>query len=253
MKVRICATFFCLLFAVILVTQTAAFEKLSDSSKDCASCHTLTKEEASKLLKAKVLEVRNAAVGGLWELEGTHEGKKFIVFMDYQKKHLILVNRIVPVDKIGAPPELKKLDLSKIPLGNAVIMGNPDAKIKVIVFDDVDCPYCKKLHVEIKKVLETRKDVAFYIKLYPLVNLHPAAYEKSKAIQCEKSADLLDDAFAGKPVKKPTCETDEVDKNINLGKSLGISGTPAIIFPDGRFLPGFVDAGTLLQLLENYE
>ncbi|MBI3754309.1 MAG: thioredoxin fold domain-containing protein, partial [Deltaproteobacteria bacterium] len=40
-----------------------------------------------------------------------------------------------------------------------------------------------------------------------------------------------------------------VDENIKLGKSLGITGTPTLIFPDGRMLPGFVDGPTLLKML----
>ena len=48
-----------------------------------------------------------------------------------------------------------------------------------------------------KKVIEKRKDIAFFIKMYPLP-MHKGAYEKSKTIVCEKSLALLEDAFAKK-------------------------------------------------------
>ncbi len=238
--------------SLLHATLTYAFEGLPDSARKCSGCHTLTKEEATGILKAQAVDVRNAPVSGLWEVEGLQNGKKFIVYVDYSKEYIVLINRFLSVDEVGKPPSLKKLDISKIPLDNAVIMGDPEAENKIIVFDDVECPYCKKLHVEIKKVLEKRKDIAFMIKLYPL-DIHPTAYEKSKAIQCEKSLEMLDDAFAGKEIPKPACETNEIDENIKLARSLGITGTPAIIFPDGRLLPGFVEADMLLQLLENRE
>lgn len=222
--------------------------------QDCKSCHTLTKDEAKKLIKADkfnadVSDIKMSPVKGLWEVEVTKEGQKFNIYIDFAKKYLV-EGKFTPLEQVGKPPELKKVDLFKIPLTDAVIMGNPMAAKKIIVFDDPDCPYCKKLHEEIKKILETRKDIAFYIKLFPL-DIHPEAYEKSKTIICnKKSAKLLDDAFAGKKLPKSICETKEVDETIKLGKSLGITGTPTIIFPDGRLLPGYMEGPALLKMLE---
>ena len=71
--------------------------------------------------------------------------------------------------------------------------GDKNAPYKVIVFDDPMCPYCAKLHGEIKKVLAKRKDIVF-IKMFPLP-MHKGAYERAKAIVCEKSLALLEDSF----------------------------------------------------------
>lgn len=221
--------------------------------QDCASCHTLSKDEAKKLIKADVFkaeirDIKMSPVKGLWEIEGTtKEGRGFIVYVDFAKRYLV-EGRFTPLEQLGKPLDMKKVDLAGIPLADAIVMGSPMAKTRIIVFDDPDCPFCKRLHEEIKKLLKERKDIAFYIKLYPL-DIHPDAYEKSKAIVCKKSIQLLDDAFAGKKIPKPDCEAREVDENIKLGKSLGITGTPTLIFPDGRALPGFVDGPTLLKML----
>lgn len=100
-----------------------------------------------------------------------------------------------------------------------------------------------------KKVIKERKDIAFYIILYPLP-MHPEAYEKSKAIFCEKSLSMLDDAFAKKPLPKAKCQTTAIDENIELAKKLGISGTPAMIFPDGMLVPGYKDADSIIRLID---
>jgi thiol:disulfide interchange protein DsbC len=99
-----------------------------------------------------------------------------------------------------------------------------------------------------KKVVDERIDIAFYIKLYPL-KIHPGAYEKSKAILCEKSLFLLEEAFAGRPVPKPSCETSVVDENIKLAERLGINSLPSLILPDGRVMPGYRDAQAIKDLL----
>ncbi|MBI1912067.1 MAG: DsbC family protein [Deltaproteobacteria bacterium] len=220
----------------------------------CSDCHTLTKEEVGKALnleryKAQVKDIRMSPVKGLWEIELTQDDKVFIVYMDFSKKYLV-EGRFTSLEKIKESESLKKVDLKKIPLENAVVMGNPKAEKKIIIFDDPDCPYCAKLHDEVKKILAKRNDVAFYIKMYPLA-IHPEAYEKSKAIVCNKSAKLLNDAFTGKKLPKAECETQELDNNIKLAEDLGLRGTPALVFPDGRLLPGYVPSEAILGLLDN--
>jgi thiol:disulfide interchange protein DsbC len=101
-----------------------------------------------------------------------------------------------------------------------------------------------------KKIVEERKDIAFYIKFYPLGS-HPEAYDKAKAIVCEKSLALLEDAHAKKPIPKPACETTIVDDSMKLAERLGLSSVPVLIFPDGRIMPGYRDAKTLLGLIGN--
>jgi len=101
-----------------------------------------------------------------------------------------------------------------------------------------------------KKVIEERKDVAFYIKLFPL-KIHPGAYEKSKAIVCENSLTLLEDAFDKKPLPAPKCETPVIDENMKLAEKLGISGAPVLILPDGKIIQGYRDAKVLISIIGN--
>ena len=95
-----------------------------------------------------------------------------------------------------------------------------------------------------------RKDIAFFLKMFPLAN-HPEAYEKSKSIVCEKSITLLEDAFEKKPVPKQNCGTPVVDENVKLAQKLGITSVPMVILPNGTLLPGYKDAKTLINLIGN--
>jgi len=100
-----------------------------------------------------------------------------------------------------------------------------------------------------KKIIEERKGIAFYIKMFPLKS-HLEAYEKSKSIVCEKSLTLLEDAYEQKPLPKPKCETAAVDENIKLAQRLGITSVPTLILPDGRLIRGATDAKTLISSIE---
>jgi thiol:disulfide interchange protein DsbC len=231
----------------------------SEKGQDCSKCHTLSKDEASTLLKdmvpnLKVMDIKTIPVKGMWEVDIDPGGKKGLLYVDFSKKYLISGAVVSIKDKKNLTQErlteINKVDVSKIPLDDALVMGDRDAKHLVIVFSDPDCPFCVKLHQEMKKVIEKRKDIAFYIKMFPL-KIHPEAYEKSKAIVCEKSLSLLEDAFDKKQLPKPKCETSVVDDNLKLGEKLGISGTPALIMPDGRVISGYKEADAIIELVGN--
>jgi len=104
-----------------------------------------------------------------------------------------------------------------------------------------------------KKIVAERKDIAFYIKLYPLP-MHKDAREESIAIMCgENPLALLDDAFEKKELPKPKLECNQslIDENIKLGQKLGISGTPAMILSNGTLIPGYRDAAAILKLIDS--
>jgi len=99
-----------------------------------------------------------------------------------------------------------------------------------------------------KKVVAKRQDIAFFIKMYPLP-MHKGSYQKAKAIVCEKSLALLEDAFAKKPLPEAKCDSTAVDDNLKLAEKLGIRGTPAIIMSNGIVIPGFKEADSLIELI----
>lgn len=113
---------------------------------DCKSCHVLKKEEAQDIInsfnpKVTVIEVREAEVGGLWEIDLLFNGRKGVTYIDYSKKHLIDNAKIVDV-KTKRPitderlADLNRVDLSKVPLKDSLILGQAKAPIKVVIFDD---------------------------------------------------------------------------------------------------------------------
>jgi thiol:disulfide interchange protein DsbC len=53
-----------------------------------------------------------------------------------------------------------------------------------------------------------------------------------------------------KEILRTDCKTDEIDNSIKLAQSLGISGTPAIILPDGRLRDGAMSEIDLTELID---
>jgi thiol:disulfide interchange protein DsbC len=115
--------------------------------QDCSKCHTLSKDEAGDLLQnvfpgIKVLEVRISPARALWEVFSEVGGKKGILYVDFSKKYVFSGAILSIKDKKNLTQErfteLNKVDISQIPLDDAIVMGDPKARIRVIVFDDPD-------------------------------------------------------------------------------------------------------------------
>jgi protein-disulfide isomerase len=86
---------------------------------------------------------------------------------------------------------LETYDLAKNPalaidVTGRPIRGNPAAKVTVINYDDLECPYCARMHQSLfPGTLERYKDkVRFIYKDYPLVELHPWAMHASVDANC---------------------------------------------------------------------
>jgi thiol:disulfide interchange protein DsbC len=246
---------FLLVLGLLIYTSSAyGFMKDGCGSGNCLDCHSLNREEAAVLLKGKldnVLSVKISEVPGLWALEAVFQGKTIPLYLDFSKKFIFSGNviRLQDGENITPQPPVETVDVTSIPLKDAIVLGDPKATYKIIVFDDPQCPFCQKLHPEMEHIVMTRRDVAFFIKMFPLQS-HPDSYEKAKTIICTKSAKLLAQSLAGQPLPPPVCETDQVEQNIKLAEKLHINSTPTLIFPNGKVFPGFKSADAILSILE---
>jgi thiol:disulfide interchange protein DsbC len=250
-------------FAVIV-----AFQPLRNSyafsgcEEGCQKCHSLSDQEIRLILEklkaqdAKILKTQMSPVRGLWEVVIENKGQPAILYVDFSKKYIVS-GSIVEVnaslnktkERLDELLKDKKIRPASVPLKDALVLGSNSAPKKVIVFTDPDCPFCARLHQEIKKVVAQRRDIAFYLKLYPLKG-HQDAYWKSRSIVCERSLKLLEDNFEKKPIQKMDCPSTEVDNTMKFAEKNGISGTPTMILPDGSLYLGQIEADKLIKLID---
>jgi thiol:disulfide interchange protein DsbC len=89
-----------------------------------------------------ILDIRLSSAKGFWEIYLETRGRKGIVYIDFLKKHFFSGNLISMMDKKNLTQErlteLNKIDVSQIPLDDAIGMGDQNARIRVIVFTDPD-------------------------------------------------------------------------------------------------------------------
>jgi thiol:disulfide interchange protein DsbC len=245
-----------LILAILLApAPAAAFGKNDPAAKSCTGCHALTREEAASILAGvtdNIVGIVPGPVRGIWEIDASIEGKTYPIYVDYAKKYILQGQflRLPERENITRlrHAELNRVDVSSIPLKDAILVGNGSSKRRIIVLTDPSCPYCMRLHGAIREAAAKDPEAAFYIMPYPRNPEDKAVYSKCLAAVCDKSGNVLDDIFAGKPAPPPACKSGAVDETIRLVERLRIQGTPSMILPDGRIVTGYMEAEALLGL-----
>ncbi|MEY4928422.1 MAG: hypothetical protein RL279_161, partial [Pseudomonadota bacterium] len=123
--------------------------------------------------KFKVESISKTPYPGLYEVFMAGQ----IIYTDEKMTFLIAEGRLVdPKSRKDLTSErmdeLTKIDFAKLPLDQAIKVVKGNGSRKLVVFSDVDCPYCKRLE---QNELSNITDVTVYTFLYPIVQLHPDA------------------------------------------------------------------------------
>ena len=82
--------------------------------------------------------------------------------------------------------DLTHIPSQNIPVDNRPIRGHPAAKVTVISYDDLECPYCARMHQQLfPETLERYRDkVRFIYKDDPLTEIHPWALHAAVDSNC---------------------------------------------------------------------
>lgn len=188
--------------------------------------------------KFKVEKVTKTPYAGLYEVFMGGQ----IIYTDEKLSFLIAEGRLVdPKTKKDITgerlEELTKIDFSTLPLNQAIKVVKGNGSRKLVVFSDVDCPYCKRLE---RNELSNITDVTIYTFLYPIEQLHPDAANKSKLIWCAKDRVkawedwILRDQLAS---SAGSCDV-PLEKVGELARKIGVTSTPTLIFSDGKRMLG---------------
>lgn len=131
---------------------------------------------------------------------------------------------------------------------NMIIFPAKNPRHTITVFTDVDCTYCRKLHKEINRYNDLGITVRYL--LYPRSGANTPSYYKAVTVWCnENRQDALTRAKAGEELKPREC-ANPVMALMDLGQSMDLQGTPAIILDDGEMVPGYVPPEKLAQALD---
>ena len=205
----------------------------------------------AKFPKAKVANIRKAVVAGIYEATIDTD----VIYVDAKGTHMFaggmydLASMTNQAEARGN--ELFGFKWDELPFDKAIKMVRGKGTRRVAVFTDADCPFCKR----IEQTFQTVDDITVYNFLMPIDSLHPDAGRKSKVIWCSKDRTKawLDFMLNGKLVDGKGDCPNPVDELKALGQSKRVNGTPALVFPDNRTIPGAIPKQQLEDALNRAE
>ena len=207
-------------------------------------------------------EPRKSAVEGLYQVQ-VPGGPTLYVTPDGQK---FIAGEIFSINSDGfaryedpfVAEERKRLLASVDPKKSIVFKPEDKTKAVVYVFTDADCGYCRLLHKHIHSYTEKGQKMPGYNDLgieirylaYPRAGIPSPSADKLVTAWCSKDKQQTLTALKNdQPVQPVKCDDNPVAADFKLGSEIGVNGTPAIWFPDGRLMPGYLPPVELAKAL----
>lgn len=171
------------------------------------------------------------------------------------------------------------------------VRGNKNAKITLVEYSDLECPFCKQFHASLREVFADKKygdNVQWVYRHYPLTSIHPKAPKEAEAAECAGSLGgatafwkFIDRTYEVTPSNNglDTAELPKIAQyaGVNVaafnkclsegskasivsadaqsGDAAGVQGTPhtIVLTPDGQKIPfsGALPASQIKQILDS--
>ena len=183
--------------------------------------------------------------GDLQPIYVTQDGSFFI----YGDIYKININSISNITEKSIA-ERRKLILQNIPTEELISFKSSNEQFSVIVFTDVDCGYCRKLHNQIDEY--NSLGISINYAAFPRSGLGTSAFTKMVGAWCsDNPKDSMTKLKNNSTLDISFCENQPVSKQYIIGKKLGVDGTPAIFSMDGEMFPGYIEPEELLLRLKS--
>lgn len=148
--------------------------------------------------------------------------------------------------------------------------------VTIVVFSDYQCPYCRKFHADLKRLLASDRKLRVVYRDWPIFGgLSREAARVAMATRYQGKHAAFNEALMAGPVKLdtaairqaatradidwPRLQTDlklhgsEIDAALQrtgqLAETLGLSGTPSLVIGD-YLIPGAIDFATLQKVVQ---
>lgn len=115
------------------------------------------------------------------------------------------------IPTVAAPSQIVDVEVGKLPM-----LGDKNAKVTIVEFSDLQCPFCKSYFDDTHKQLVTKYvdtgKVKFAFRHYPLASIHPNAQKAAEATECAneqgKFWEYHDKLFAVQETWSPLAQAD---------------------------------------------
>ena len=200
---------------------------------------------------AKIIAVSETPIDGLLQVQINSD----IVYVSADARYLVQ-GSIMEIDT-----RISITDQAKSGIRQGLLAGlDPDEQISfapqeikydLLVFTDLDCGYCRKLHAQMDGY--NKAGIAIHYMAFPRAGIGSASYDKFVSVWCaadQKAALTL--AKKGDDPEPLSCANPIADQ-YELGREIGVTGTPAMVTTDGTLIPGYMPPEQLRKRLDSLQ
>lgn len=240
-----------LLFSLVLGQLLAFSMPASAAAVDQKIVDTITSKLESARRGMKVKSVEPSKIKGIYNVKVTdgpqlyvdETGSFFVAGDLYQITPRGFVN-LAEQDRDGDRAQL----MAQLDPKEMIVFPAKEKKATITVFTDVDCFYCQKLHKEVPEMNKLGIEVRYLA--YPRAGIGSASYKKIASAWCaDNPNEALTKLKNKQNIPENVCADNPVAAQFNLGKKVGVTGTPAMVMENGRLLPGYMPADRLAKAL----
>lgn len=144
--------------------------------------------------------------------------------------------------------EVRRDALAEVPPEKRIIYAPKDRKYTLTVFTDIDCGYCRRMHQHMDEY--NAAGIAIEYLFFPRAGIGSGSFDKAVHSWCaDDPAEALTRAKLGQELEARSCDN-PVSADYDLGRRIGVTGTPAVITEDGQLIGGYLPPEQLLQRLQ---
>ena len=145
--------------------------------------------------------------------------------------------------------EARQALLSSVGDDEFIRFAPDDVRHSVTIFTDIDCTYCRRLHNQIDDYLALGIEVRYL--LYPRNGPTSPSWSTSEDVWCASDRNgALTAAKLDREFETHSCDASVVTRHYSLGRDVGLTGTPAIVFEDGTLMSGWLPPDALGNQLD---
>jgi thiol:disulfide interchange protein DsbC len=197
---------------------------------------------------AKTIAISETPIEGILQVQINSD----IVYVTVDGQYL-LQGQLMDIDSRAnltdqAKSEIRKDLLTDLKRDEQISFTPEEAKYDLLVFTDIDCGYCRKLHNQMAEY--NQEGIAIHYMAFPRAGVGSASYDKFVSVWCasdqREAMTLAKNGTDPLPQKCPNPIADQYE----LGREVGVTGTPALVTRDGTLIPGYMPPAQLRQRLE---
>lgn len=231
----------------ILMLTPFTLTHAADITEDVETKITALKEKLKGQFRSEPTSVKASQLPNVFEvMYGTE-----VVYFSEDGKYF-LAGDMIELESRKNLSDIAKQSIRKKILetkdNKPVVFKAENEKHVLTVFTDIDCGYCAKLHREMAEINE--KGITVEYLMFPRAGLQSQSFEKAVSMWCaDDQLQSMTDAKERREIPNKSCENPIADQ-YNLGRELGVTGTPALMTTTGKLIPGYMPADRLLATLE---